>query len=237
MGVIAGAVFLAALIAIGYQSTDLVLVRTEEIKAVPLADVLARNFNPMAAKSDVVLDIATLAALAANVYEPTGTYDSGCSPNAPGRISLRAWEQIRGWSYPEACNAALNGLHYEVWHRIDSEGIRYVAVVFRGTVPSVLAHWCSNLRNSLPSICDPRSDQYFSIVPLIDEVLTGDYDDWGPDRYVIAVGHSLGGGIAELPMPLTRAVSRPVFLPVAVSVPQPVAVSVLLPWLCPCPGS
>jgi hypothetical protein len=192
------AVILVAVIAVTYQPRDMVLVRTDTIKAVPLSVVLTRNYNPRGAKSDVVLDISTLATLAANVYEPKGTSDATCSPNAPGRIPIADWEQIGGWSYPEACNAALSGLYYEMWHRMDSEGVRYVAVVFRGTVPQILAHWCSNLRTAPPPVCDPQSDQYLSIVPLVDEVLSGDYDEWGPDRYVVAVGHSLGGGLAEL---------------------------------------
>nr|WP_281720793.1 hypothetical protein [Nitrosomonas nitrosa] len=185
-------------IAFGPQPRDLVRVRAETVKTEPLSDFLARNYNPRAARSNVALDMSTLAALAANVYELAGTVDSTCSANVAGRIPLPGWEQIKGWSYPEACNAALNGLHYEVWQRMDSEYFRYVAVVFRGTVPQIMAHWCTNLRTARPPACDPSSDQYLSIVPLIDEVLSGDYDDWGPDRYVVAVGHSLGGGLAEL---------------------------------------
>jgi len=192
------AVILVAVIAITNQPRDIVLVRTEGIKAVRLSEVLARNYNPRANKSDVVLDIPTLAALAANVYEPAGTFDASCSPTTPGRIPVKGWEQIKGWSYPEACNAALSGLYYEVWHSMDSESHRLVAVVFRGTVPRILAHWCSNIRIASTPVCDPSSDQYLSIVPLIDEVLSGDYDVWGPDRYVFSVGHSLGGGLAEL---------------------------------------
>lgn len=195
---IALAVILLAVMAITQQPRDIVLVRTEGIKAVRLPDVLSRNYNPRGSRSDVALDIPTLAALAANVYEPADIYDASCSPTTPGRIPIKGWEQTKGWSYPKACNAALSGLYYEVWHSMDSEGYRLVAVVFRGTVPQILAHWCSNLRTASTRVCDPSSDQYLSIVPLIDEVLSGDYDQWGPDRNVVAVGHSLGGGLAEL---------------------------------------
>jgi hypothetical protein len=181
-----------------WQPRDSVVVRSPEgAKSVNLVEVLSRNFNPLRERSDVIIDLPTLASLAANVYEPPDQFESGCSPNAPGRIHVDGWEQLRGWSYPAACNAALNGLHYEVWSTMDSGGIGYQAVVFRGTIPT-LAHWCSNLRTAPPPICDPRSDQYLSIAPLIDQVLSGIYDEWGPDRYTFAVGHSLGGGLAEL---------------------------------------
>lgn len=191
-------VVIVIVVAVIYQPRDIVLVRAESMRVESLSAFLARNYNPRSANSDVVLDVSTLAALAANVYEPEGAIDHDCSPNNPGRIPIKGWEKIKGWSYPEACNSALNGLHYEVWHSMDNDGIRYVAVVFRGTVPQVLAHWCSNLREISSPVCDPRSDQYLSIVPLIDEVLSGDYDEWGPDRYVFALGHSLGGGLAFL---------------------------------------
>lgn len=181
-----------------YQPRTSVLVRSDGTKSIELADFLTQNFNPWGKKSDVLIDIPTLAALAANVYEPSNTYDAGCSPNEPGRIRLEGWEQLRGWGYPKACNAALNGLYYEVWGKMDSEGVIFIAVVFRGTVPRLLAHWCSNLRSVESPICDPNSDQYLSIAPLIDDVLSGLYDEWGPDRYIVAVGHSLGGGLAEL---------------------------------------
>ncbi|WP_374601324.1 hypothetical protein [Niveibacterium sp.] len=159
------------------QPRDVVLVRTETIETVPLSRFLAQNYNPQSAESDVVLDISTLAALAANVYEPTGQLDSKCSATEAGRIPVNGWEQIKEWSCPEACNAALNGLYHEVWQRMDSQGIRYVAGVFRGIVPRIMAHWCSNLRTARPPACDPTSDQYLGIVPLVDEVLSGDYDE------------------------------------------------------------
>ena len=181
-----------------WQSRDSVIVQSPDgSSAVDLAEVLIKNFNPRGDKSDVVVDLPTLATLAANVYEAPDKYDSSCVADGPGRIHLDGWEQLKGWSYPTACNVGLNGLYYEVWSKMDSEGIGYQAVVFRGTIPS-LAHWCSNLRTAPPPVCDPKSDQYLSIAPLIDDVISGIYDEWGPDRYTFAVGHSLGGGLAEL---------------------------------------
>lgn len=180
------------------QPEDLVRVRTDAVTTQPLAETLRQNFNPFD-DSDVAIDIPTMAALAANVYQPQAVYDPTCTPGKPGRIPLVGWEQLTsGWSYPRACNAAMTGLHYEVWVKMDQESRLFVVVVFRGTVPGMMVHWCSNLRNMQLAVCDPLSDQYLQIAPLINSILEGQYDEWGPDRYTILVGHSLGGGLAEL---------------------------------------
>ncbi|MCH7649727.1 MAG: hypothetical protein IIA63_01035 [Nitrospinae bacterium] len=87
-------------------------------------------------------------------------------------------------------------MQYDVWGKYSDEGVMYVAIVFRGTDEQ--RDWCSNLRAHSVPFCSDIADQYLYIAALIDQILDGIYDDWGPDRYVFAIGHSLGGGLAEL---------------------------------------
>jgi hypothetical protein len=164
-------------------------------RGISLGQFLAIRLNETTDSEKI--GFAELAALASNVYAPDGVFDQGCEPAQNSRIKLPNWSRLRGWSEPAACNAALNGLHYEVWGR-HTGIIMNVAVVFRGTQAFRLAHWCANLRNAVYKLCEPRSDQYLAIAGLMDNVMSGIYDEWGPDTYIFAVGHSLGGGLAEL---------------------------------------
>lgn len=167
-----------------------------------LEDLLRHDFNPYSEESTVRLDMATLAALAANVYE-SDEYDTACSPKESGRIPIEGWTQWKNWPAPRSCNEELSDLRYEVWGRYEftDSGFEmvYIAIVFPGTLPT-LTHWCSNLRSLKLQMCEPTSDQYLHIAPLVDEILSRIRSWLGPglDFYTVAIGHSLGGGLAEL---------------------------------------
>lgn len=184
--------------ALSSQPAKAVRISGSSVKEMPLTDFLTQDLNPYSPEANVRIDIPLLAALASNVYQPEDAPEDSCQEATVGRIPTPGWERLTGWATPAVCNDALNGLHFEVWGRLGEDGRMYAIITFRGTIPTVLAHWCSNLREVLSPICDPTSDQYLTIAPLIDSILTGLYDDWGPDRYVVVVGHSLGGGLAEL---------------------------------------
>jgi len=184
------------LLSLVHQKASSALVRSSRVETVPVSVLLKTRFN--SGTSDVAIDIPTMAALAANVYEPPDTYDSECNPSRIGRIRLPGWYEVTEWGKPQACNAHLNGIHYEGWKRFDgTNGSWYVVIGFRGTLQTA-AHWCSNFRDVLPSLCAPGADQYVAIPPLIDDIVSGIYDELGPDTFIYFVGHSLGGGLAEL---------------------------------------
>jgi hypothetical protein len=175
--------------------------RANGVSTVDLREFLLQDFNPYSNRSEVRLDIATLAALAANVYEPD-RYDKGCSPERRGRIALKGWTRWTDWPAPRSCKEELSDLRYEVWKQVESTASHemvYIAIVFRGTLPT-LAHWCSNLRTLKLKMCNPQADQYLHIAPLVVEIMKRIKDELGPglDFHTIAVGHSLGGGLAEL---------------------------------------
>jgi pimeloyl-ACP methyl ester carboxylesterase len=189
---------LLVLYAVFTQPSDVVRVTGLPDSEIPLRRLLSQNLNPYSDESNVRIAIPLLASIAANVYEPDEAPIGNCDDANSGRLPTPDWERLNGWSTPAACNAARSGLHYEVWGRLGDDGRMYAIIAFRGTLPKQLAHWCANLREVVSPLCDPKSDQYLSIAPLIDEILSGLYDEWGPDRHVIVVGHSLGGGLAEL---------------------------------------
>lgn len=191
--------FITALAAYRTQERDRVWVRDSAgDREISLHDALQINLSPTT-RSPTAVDLATVAALAANVYEPDDLNDTVCDPSTPGRISIPGWQRLTDRTvYPKACNEDLNGLHYEVWLNYN-DGFALVAVVFRGTVPEKLVHWCSNFRDGHLPMCDPTSDQYLSIAPLVDDFLDRNYDLInGPDSRVFAIGHSLGAGLAEM---------------------------------------
>lgn len=179
------------------QRSDQVVVKSSTTKTISITEFKHIRLNPKGVDEPEPIGFSELAALAANIYMRDGEFETGCDPSVEKRIAVPGWNRLRGWSEPKACNAGLNGLQYEVWGK-HTGGIMHIAVVFRGTVATNLAHWCTNLRNVVSAFCDPKSDQYLAIAGLMDDVMSGTYDEWGPDRYLYAVGHSLGGGLAEL---------------------------------------
>jgi pimeloyl-ACP methyl ester carboxylesterase len=157
------------------------------------------NVNRSIAAATTSLTIAELAALAANVYFPKDSYEDGCDPTVSRRVIVPGWTELSGYSRPAACNANLSDIEYEVWGKYNAEDdVMHVAIVFRGTVPSTVVHWCSNLRAFRIPGCKAELDQYLAIAPLVDAVVDGIREDYGPATYAIAIGHSLGGGLAEL---------------------------------------
>lgn len=178
-------------------SSNVVEIKSTTARTVTISEFKRFRLNPRWDDDTQPIGFPELAALAANVYMPENEYESGCDPAVNRRINVPDWHRLRGWSEPQACNSAQNGLHYEVWGKHTGD-VMHIAIVFRGTIASRLAHWCANLRGVSHFFCDPASDQYLAIAGLMDEVMSGSYDEWGPDRYLFVVGHSLGGGLAEL---------------------------------------
>lgn len=91
-----------------------------------------------------------------------------------------------------------SGLNYEVWYKdIGEQESRYL-IVFRGTDFRSRGDWCANLRPL--GICRGQIDQYRQLEVLIGPLLSEIKDHAAIDNRVptiYAVGHSLGGGLAQ----------------------------------------
>lgn len=118
------------------------------------------------------------------------------------------WELHRNFPYKDLIRA---GLYFEIWIRSGNPDI--VAVVFRGTEYSWY-DWLANLRWAhtwFPGV----TDQY----TVVDRDVAQAIADWLRTAYrdrpfkLVAVGHSLGGGLAQhfcfaLPTEITKRVDR-----------------------------
>jgi len=90
----------------------------------------------------------------------------------------------------------IGGLEFHVWRRVDN-GCREVAIAFRGTDRNDLGDWQSNFR-WLHRLA-PRFDQYDqvreNIGTIVQRIEAAGCNS--PNVRFVAVGHSLGGGLAE----------------------------------------
>nr|WP_306667912.1 hypothetical protein [Rhizobium leguminosarum] len=88
------------------------------------------------------------------------------------------------------------GLRYQLWRNTEATDQKRLALVFRGTDLGELGDWIANLR-WLTRLNPFTRDQYAQTRDLV-EALTSRVDkDFGPNAEIIAVGHSLGGGLAQ----------------------------------------
>ena len=166
-------------------------------KTLTVSALANTSVNRSIVSSSVNVTVAELALLNSNIYFPKDEYEARCDRNTNRRVQVPGWEEQTGLSAPLACNSSLNAMQYEVWGKYD-HGVMHIAIIFRGTVPSQLVHWCSNLRLLDLPICKAEQDQYLAVAPLIDQVIDGIREISGPETYAVVAGHSLGGGLAEL---------------------------------------
>lgn len=90
----------------------------------------------------------------------------------------------------------IRGLGYQLWRDTEATGRKRLALVFRGTDLGDFGDWIANLR-WLTRLNPFTRDQYAQTRDLV-EALTSRVDkDFGPNAEIIAVGHSLGGGLAQ----------------------------------------
>jgi hypothetical protein len=144
-------------------------------------------------------DLAQLSAYAllAEAGYHDGPADGAACPTPPKWRSR--WTRVEGFlergHFPSVRPGRMKvpGIGYQLWR--DSEQGR-LALVFRGTDFNQFGDWYSNFRwitRFNPLTWDQYAqtrDLVRKIVPLIDR-------KFGPDSEIIAIGHSLGGGLAQ----------------------------------------
>lgn len=142
------------------------------------------------------LDIATLASMAADVYADASTPICERKP-------LSDWEKYefddREGVWASSKNSPQNtGLAYAIYRKVipdGKNGIELIVTAFRGTEFNDVGDWCANLNASIDNLC---VDQYASAAKQLYEHLNFGYNDFGPTPKWYVVGHSLGGGLAQL---------------------------------------
>ena len=185
-------VLFVSLDASAFQPPNEVVIQDPSKKIITIQDFIDRKFFKSIPPG---IDIVEISALAANVYQNTNVVDHECISESPGMVPNPGWENRGGWIRPKVCNKE-TGMQFDVWTKLSGDDYTYVAIVFRGTDEQI--DWCSNFRWLPNPFCKKLADQYLFLAELIDRTLDGIYDSIGPDRYVFSVGHSLGGGLAEL---------------------------------------
>lgn len=146
-------------------------------------------------------------------------YASRCVPERVGPIPLPGWTMWEGFPSGGLIREALRvGLFVEVWEKQSSPAV--IAIVFRGTEFNSVKDWISNLRWFLRFV--PWYEDQYTVVSrrvgreFVDRLaahrpeLTG---DGAKAVRIVAVGHSLGGGLAQhvaYSMPLTSSAGTPV---------------------------
>ena len=91
-----------------------------------------------------------------------------------------------------------SGLTYEVWQRDAQRDIRDYVIVYRGTNMRSKGDWCANLRPF--GLCRDQAsqfDQVRALTPALLREINARAKADGKTPNVIAVGHSLGGALAQ----------------------------------------
>jgi hypothetical protein len=119
-------------------------------------------------------------------------------------LAHRGWEcrfgLVRRLSCPRRLGTEcrpVEGLQFHVWWRMQGGACREVAIAFRGTDRNDAGDWLSNFR--FLHRLTPRFDQYDQVRTHIRRIVARIKANGcgGSDVLFVAVGHSLGGGLAQ----------------------------------------
>jgi len=106
----------------------------------------------------------------------------------------RHWQCLFGGVGPVGCPRGIrcvDGLQYQVWRRRDcGEAV----IAFRGSDSGDIGDWLSNFRWFLSRSIFDEYDQVQKAIPAIVDKI---YGSGCRPRRIVAVGHSLGGGLAQ----------------------------------------
>ena len=170
-----------------------IIVRNPEQSAQTLDRWVHKPRNPTLAE---LSDYALLAAAAYDEELAGGAY-------CPAVVVPRhRWERLAHYSESDplvetsGSPIKIRGLGYQLWRDTVATDRKRLALVFRGTDFDEAEDWISNLR-WLTRLNPFTRDEYAQTRDLV-EALTSRIDkDFGPNAEIIAVGHSLGGGLAQ----------------------------------------
>jgi pimeloyl-ACP methyl ester carboxylesterase len=124
--------------------------------------------------------------------------------SAANRLKSSNWTFVGGYSGVLLCKLdkvtcllrpiPARGLAYQFWKRNDCSRI---AIVFRGTDPTSFTDWYANFRWATRVL--PFADEYDIVRQNIDRIVgEAQLMSGCPYATIFAVGHSLGGGLAQL---------------------------------------
>lgn len=196
-----------------WQKTNTVLIRS------PQTDAYS---SEQAAKSSATLHLP-YAILSANVYERThgekptesqgaDLFAQSCNKMA-WPVGMQHWSRL--FAFPDASlrkTLHSSNMHVEVWE--NRSATPELVIVFEGTVFTSRDHWKANLRWFLKFV--PRYEDQYTVAADAVALAFHRFLLNSPDRYVydpasstlklpdgrpvriIATGHSLGGGLAQL---------------------------------------
>jgi hypothetical protein len=175
------------------QPTRDVIIRSPQAVRVPILNAI--DGRPTQAIA-VLPEIAVLASLA---YEPPSAGTISCNGEVVNPGSWRSLNRMAPDSFvaqKPAYKLKIPGLSFRVFERRVASGRREFALVFRGTNFDSPADWYSNGRwiTRFNLFTWDQYQQARALTGALEEELEGKY---GPDFDLIAVGHSLGGGLAQ----------------------------------------
>ncbi len=185
----------------------------------PTVDVIIRNPNPVSMPILVsgtrganaeISGIPEFAVLASLAYEAdsSGAISCGGELVTPG-----AWRSVSGLDsasiFPPTPDHRIKipGLSYRVFERTGRAGSRRFAIVFRGTNFRSPGDWYSNSRwiTRLNPVTWDQYQQARSLVATLEAEIELRY---GANFELVAVGHSLGGGLAQQATYVSRRISQ-----------------------------
>lgn len=139
--------------------------------------------------------------LAHNTYnDDLGARFNGICPVATRYMDR--WQRVPGYSEIESPASAekgrvkIPGFGYRVWRDISNPATPKVAIVFRGTRLEKFGDHYANMR-WITKVNVFTSDHYRQARNLVAELIPKLKKQFGKNTQIIAVGHSLGGGIAQ----------------------------------------
>ncbi|MBI1866706.1 MAG: DUF2974 domain-containing protein [Methylocystis sp.] len=167
------------------------------------------NFHPIAKYIGHYAPYAVLAAKGYENLDPRGRPDGSTKfvdPQGRDRdAEARAWMTPWRFEFAEvgplcagpdkACGVP--GLAFQVWSRREGRRCSEAAVVFRGTDANSLGDWLSNFHGVTRLL--PVNDQYEQVQTHMDRIVRRmrTLPCIASSTRIVAVGHSLGGGLAQ----------------------------------------
>lgn len=174
------------------QSITNVVVRNPRRTIVPLADIRDGAVSPL------LRNIAEYALLAASAYGKPDITGAGCPvpwPQASHWIPVADVTEASVLHRSDRPRISIPGIGYRLWRDTNARDRKRFALVFRGTDFSQWGDWYSNAR-WLTRLNPATWDQYGQTRDLMTNLIRKLDDDYG-DYDLIAIGHSLGGGLAQ----------------------------------------